>query len=147
MRDILDDEQTIRQNLSACRLWRRRVSTSSRFLYDIPYCQRRRFSHCPGSAPNGAPTRLLPRAAGRSLPQYLRCIVGPIVRVYLKVNPYSGIQEELPMKRRSGFVFAAVLFLFSAAAVFGSPVGSVAGSVKDTSGAMVPRVKLTLVNS
>jgi hypothetical protein len=51
------------------------------------------------------------------------------------------------MKRHAGFAFWAVLFVFSIGAAFGSPVGSVAGSVKDTSGAVVPRVKLTLVNS
>src|SRR4029077_19399077 len=50
------------------------------------------------------------------------------------------------MKIRSGFILLAELSLFSAATVFGSPVGSVAGSVKDASGAIVPRVKLTLVN-
>src|ERR1700686_4204318 len=44
-------------------------------------------------------------------------------------------------------VFPAVLFLLSAAGAFGSPVGSVSGSVKDSTGAMMPGVKLTLINS
>src|SRR5881396_697452 len=44
-------------------------------------------------------------------------------------------------------VFPPVLFLLSAAAAFGSPVGSVSGSVKDSTGAMMPGVKLTLINS
>jgi len=37
--------------------------------------------------------------------------------------------------------------LINAVAAFGSPVGSVSGSVKDASGAMVPGVKLTLINT
>src|SRR5690349_6007432 len=51
------------------------------------------------------------------------------------------------MKNAARFVFPPMLFLFSAIGMFGSPVGSVAGSVKDTSGAMMAGVKLTLVNS
>ena len=43
--------------------------------------------------------------------------------------------------------FPAVLLLLGAAAAFGSPVGSVSGSVKDSTGAMMPGVKLTLINS
>src|SRR5450432_3950154 len=44
-------------------------------------------------------------------------------------------------------VLPAVLFLSIAAGAFGSPVGSVSGSVKDSTGAMMPGVKLTLHNS
>src|SRR5215472_10021156 len=41
---------------------------------------------------------------------------------------------------------AGVVLLFAVQAM-ASPVGSVAGTVKDASGAVVPQVKLTLINS
>src|SRR5437870_4319380 len=44
-------------------------------------------------------------------------------------------------------LLAVALCLVSAAVAFGSPVGTIAGSVKDASGAMMAGVKLTLVNS
>src|SRR5581483_11321539 len=43
-------------------------------------------------------------------------------------------------------VFATLLIL-CASLMFGSPVGSVAGTVKDSTGAVVPSVKLTLTNT
>src|SRR5258708_1939915 len=42
---------------------------------------------------------------------------------------------------------AAALCLFAASQVFGSPVGSVSGTVKDSTGAVVPAVKLTLTST
>jgi hypothetical protein len=50
------------------------------------------------------------------------------------------------MNNASKYAFPAVL-LFSSVVAFGSPVGSVAGAVRDTSGAVMAGVKLTLVNS
>src|SRR5215471_21449178 len=41
---------------------------------------------------------------------------------------------------------AAGTFLLSALPLFASPVGSIAGTVKDSSGAIVPSVKLTLTS-
>ena len=41
----------------------------------------------------------------------------------------------------------AALFLLSTIGLFGSPVGSIAGTVKDASGAVIPSVKLTLTNT
>ncbi len=43
-------------------------------------------------------------------------------------------------------VLAVVLCLFSAGWLLGSPVGSVAGFAKDASGALIPGVKVTLIN-
>src|SRR5260370_24187772 len=42
---------------------------------------------------------------------------------------------------------AAAAFLCTAAQIFASPVGSVAGTVKDATGAVIPHVKLTLTNT
>src|SRR5260370_1831956 len=42
---------------------------------------------------------------------------------------------------------AAAAFLCAAAQIFASPVGSVAGTVKDATGAVIPHVKLTLTNT
>src|SRR5215470_8125230 len=39
------------------------------------------------------------------------------------------------------------LIILAASLVFGSPVGTISGSVKDSSGAVVPSVKLTLTNT
>ena len=44
-------------------------------------------------------------------------------------------------------IMATVLFLLGAGWLSGSPVGSVQGSVKDASGALVPGVKITLINT
>ena len=51
------------------------------------------------------------------------------------------------MQKRFRLIVPAALILLSAAEVFGSPVGSISGSVKDATGAMVPGAKLTLTNS
>jgi hypothetical protein len=46
-----------------------------------------------------------------------------------------------------GALIASLLCVVTAVPVFGSPVGSVAGTVKDPSGSMVPSVSLTLISS
>src|SRR5882757_8680453 len=51
------------------------------------------------------------------------------------------------MLRSFRSVSLATLFLLATFSVMASPVGSISGSVKDASGAMVPGVKLTLLNS
>src|SRR5579872_4054541 len=49
--------------------------------------------------------------------------------------------------RFSTFLKGISLFLFLSAYIFASPVGSVSGTVKDSSGAVVPGVKLVLTNA
>lgn len=47
----------------------------------------------------------------------------------------------------SSFQFSAALVLFGAVSLWASPVGSVTGTVKDATGALIPGVKLTLANT
>src|SRR5215472_15434104 len=47
----------------------------------------------------------------------------------------------------SRFLTAAALVFLSAAILSASPVGTVSGTVKDASGAIVPQVKLTLTST
>src|SRR5258708_34553349 len=44
-------------------------------------------------------------------------------------------------------IVVTALFILSASQSFGSPVGSVAGTVRDPTGGVIPSVKLTLTNT
>jgi hypothetical protein len=43
--------------------------------------------------------------------------------------------------------FSLLFFLLGSLALFGSPVGSISGTVKDQSGGVIPSVQLTLTSS
>jgi hypothetical protein len=49
--------------------------------------------------------------------------------------------------RRFSWAVLAVVCLIAAQCLFGSPVGSIAGTVKDSSGAVVPKIALKLTNT
>src|SRR5579863_8678008 len=51
------------------------------------------------------------------------------------------------MKIASKWTVVAALLLMTAVGLFASPVGSIQGSVKDSTGALVPGVKITLTNT
>lgn len=66
------------------------------------------------------------------------------------VNNYNSViqrGEIEHMRIRAVITVIAGLCLWGAGLLFASPVGSVAGTVKDSTGAVVPNAKLTLTNS